>query len=109
MSLVLTDTMPKKHGKKSRARDAVSASARDAVSARAQQPAAAASKSGYTGAYEYKLHAFVDHSVVETFWNDRVMVSTHVWPLRESRLAASKGLERARRKTQGKRAQFDVC
>jgi hypothetical protein len=31
----------------------------------------------------HQLHAFVDRSTVETFWDNRTTVSAHVWPARE--------------------------
>jgi hypothetical protein len=31
----------------------------------------------------HQLHAFVDRSTVETFWDNRTTVSAHVWPQHE--------------------------
>ena len=33
---------------------------------------------------QHQLHAFIDRSTVETFWDNRTTVSAHVWPVRET-------------------------
>ena len=38
---------------------------------------------GPAGVREHRLHGFVDHSTVETFWDNRTAVSAHVWPVSE--------------------------
>ena len=32
----------------------------------------------------HQLHAFIDHSTVETFWDNRTAVTAHVWPVHET-------------------------